>query len=82
MPKMTFICQHIDPFTKRELAEVTYKSNREVLDEVIEDFQDFLKGCGYNFNGTLTIVEDEDMIINSIDDVQHNDYYYDTDRNR
>lgn len=82
MPKMTFICQHIDPFTKDELAEVTYKSNNESLDEVIEDFQDFLKGCGYNFNGTLTIIENEGMIINSIDDVQHNDYYYDTNRNR
>lgn len=33
----------------------------ETLDEVIENFEEFLRGCGYYFNGTLQIVPDEEQ---------------------
>ena len=74
MPKMIFECQHIDPFPpNRELAKVTYESKRENLEDVIADFQDFLKGCGFNFEGTLSIVEDNILTPNI--DSGHNQYF-------
>ena len=79
MPKFTFICEHETPFKPGvSVAKITYQSDREVLDEVIEDFQDFIRGCGYYFEGNLQVVENEIFI----EETQHNDYYYDTDRNR
>lgn len=29
-------------------SKVTYKGSKEVLDEILEDFKDFLRGCGYS----------------------------------
>lgn len=84
MPKITFLCQHIDPFPwkeERELARVTYESSRESLEDIIADFEDFLRGCGFNFAGNIGIIDDE-IEITPMDSTQHNDYYYDINRNR
>jgi hypothetical protein len=42
------------PETKVETTIDVHSS----LSEVLEKFQDFLKGCGYVFEGDLTIIED------------------------
>jgi hypothetical protein len=40
------------------------------LTDVLERFQDFLKGCGYHFDGTLDIVYDEvDEITDDLDNL-------------
>ena len=68
MPKFTFICEHETPFKPGvSVAKITYESNREVLDEVIEDFQDFIRGCGYYFDGSLQVVDEELLQRNGIE---------------
>ena len=65
MPKFTFTCEYPDFIKKgNTLSKITVESNREYMDDVVEDFQDFLRGCGYSFDGVLTVVDQEDEPIN------------------
>ena len=34
------------------------QTNAHVLPEVLEEFQTFLRGCGYYFNGNLELIDD------------------------
>jgi hypothetical protein len=38
---------------------VTMETDREVLSEVLECFEDFLRGVGFSFDGHLDMVEDD-----------------------
>jgi hypothetical protein len=38
----------------------TVQTDAHVLPEVIEEFQTFLRGCGYYFNGVLEFVDEND----------------------
>ena len=70
---------------------VTHTVNEEFLDDVVMSFQDFLRGCGYYFNGNLEFVEDiepqslarpdtaEDEAFEMVAKSKH---YYDTNRNK
>ncbi len=40
---------------------VTHEFNKELLSDVLMRMQDFLKGCGYVFDGTLDIVPEDEM---------------------
>lgn len=58
MPKMTFTCEHPSLLDgKTNLAKITYESNREYLYDIIEDFEDFLRGAGFVVDGKLDVVE-------------------------
>jgi hypothetical protein len=46
------------------------------LAQLLEKFEDFLKGSGFSFDGHLDFVVDEP------DPVQHSDFYFDLDRNK
>ena len=76
---------------------VTYTFHADSLMQMLEKYQDFLKGCGFVFQGQLDIVPDEEYY--GVDDldyeeinveltdlgqdvVQHSDYYFDTERNK
>ena len=52
MSKFTFTQTYDDTVTTKEF-ETDY------LYEVIERFEEFLRGCGFYFNGTIDVVEDE-----------------------
>lgn len=54
MPKFTFICDHNDEDGPG--PKLTFDTERVTLDDVLFDFQDFLKGCGYVFDGEVSIV--------------------------
>lgn len=41
------------------LSRVTLETEAEVLGEVLEAFEMYLRGCGYVFEGSITIVEDD-----------------------
>lgn len=60
MPKFTFICEHESAFTGKPLSKVTVECNRDRLDHVLEDIEDFLAGCGYVIDGDLQIVDSEE----------------------
>jgi hypothetical protein len=53
MPKFTFIAEHASG------EKVTFETDKEYIHDVIEDFQMFLRGVGFNYTGTLDIVQDE-----------------------
>lgn len=53
--KFKLICEY------EEGDLVTHEFNKELLSDVLMRMQDFLKGCGYVFDGTLDIVPDEEM---------------------
>lgn len=42
-------------------STVIVKSNEVVLTDLLEDFEDFLRGCGFVFDGHLEIVEESAM---------------------
>lgn len=40
--------------------EVRHSSDEETLSEVLADFEQFLRGCGYYFEGHLEIISEDD----------------------
>ena len=70
---------------------VTHTVEEEFLSDVVMSFQDFLRGCGYYFNGNLDFVDDfatdytpepdtaEDEAFEQVTKSKH---YYDTNRNK
>lgn len=83
MPKFTLTAEWDDE------VKVTHELNLETLDDVVMQLDQFLRGCGYFYNGELGILYDkedatvEDTFTTHINEMlDHNDYYYDTDRNR
>lgn len=61
-------------------SAITMEINGELsLPQVLERFEEFLRGAGFYLDGHLDIVNDEEL---STDFVEHSDSYFDTDRNR
>ena len=59
MTKFEFKCiQETGTSAKRVVIVQTDASH---VTEVLEEFQVFLRGCGYYFNGTLEIVNDRNI---------------------
>lgn len=40
--------------------KISHTSEEESLSEILKDFEDFLKGCGFHFTGHLDIIEEEE----------------------
>jgi len=55
--------------------KITSEFNSEQLDDIIGNFENFLRGCGFHFDGNLEIVE----YVKEVE--QHSPSYYDYDRN-
>jgi len=67
MSKYTFICQETfrnNPSTR------TVEFPATMLDDVVKEFEMFLKGCGFIFDGHLEIVQD-DVCTNDEDDLDN-----------
>ena len=56
MPKFTFICDHNDNLGKGPV--IKYETEHIHIDDVLFDFTDFLRGCGFVFSGNVDIVEE------------------------
>jgi hypothetical protein len=52
MPKLKFECQHMSG------EKITYESDKEYLFDILEDFQNFLKGAGFVFDGVVDIIKE------------------------
>lgn len=63
MSKFTFVCEHDNVFGESSLAKLTLETNRVRLDDILEDLEDFLAGCGYVIDGELQIVKDEPITL-------------------
>lgn len=76
---MKYILKQIDPYTP---SEITVDFTTDGLDSVLQHFEQFLRGCGFHFEGTLDIIPPEEYTSNEDEDVNHSDYYFDFDRNK
>ena len=74
MPKFTLVCDHSCDL---DTHIVKHEFTAEHIYDVVEQFEMFLRGAGYVFNGTLDFIDD-----NLQDDVGHSPAYYDFDRNK
>ena len=76
MSKFTFTCEEVE-------GKVNTARNVQFsavhLDDIIEEFELFLKGCGFYFDGHLTVMDDD---FTPTEEVIHSKYYYETDRNK
>jgi hypothetical protein len=56
MSKFTFVCENnfLNNPTKNTTEIVA-----DLLPQVVEEFENFLRGCGYHFDGHLDFVDDE-----------------------
>jgi hypothetical protein len=59
MPKFTLIAEHTDFMQKPDGTKVSYDFHCDFLPEVLEHFELFLRGCGYNPTGKLDFIPDE-----------------------
>ena len=58
MSRFTFICEDEPmPFSDGIVSKKTVEFNGESLDGIINEFEMFLKGCGFSFNGQLDFVD-------------------------
>lgn len=76
MPKFTLVCDHSCDL---DTHVVKHEFTVDNLYDVLENFQMFLKGAGYAFDGDIDIVQH----VTVQEPVQnHSDHYYDINRNR
>ena len=62
MSNFTFICQEESmPFSDSVTSKRTVEFNADSLDQILSEFENFLRGCGFNFNGQLDFVNDEEQ---------------------
>lgn len=60
MPKFTFTCQEEPmPFSDSISSKRTVEFTAETLSQIIPEFENFLRGCGYFFEGELDFIDDE-----------------------
>jgi hypothetical protein len=57
MSKFTFICEdEAMPWSAGITSKKTVEFNGESLSDIVSEFEMFLKGCGFNFEGQLDLV--------------------------
>lgn len=61
MPKFTFKCEHQDCYTDEVEITNTTEFKGETLEDVIENFEMFLRGSGFVFHGHLDIVSEDNF---------------------
>ena len=75
MSKFTFICEdEPSPFGDEILAKRTVEFGASHLDGIIGEFENFLKGCGFQLKGYLDIVQintesDEEDDLDDLDSI-------------
>jgi len=80
MPKFTFICEDDPmPFSTGVTTKRTIEFDAVHIDDVVCEFELFLRGAGFNPSGGLHFVDNETCTPESL---CHSEYYYDTERNR
>ena len=87
--KYYFIYKETDLIGKETGKVITHQFEGDSLETLLSNFQDFLKGAGFYFDGNVDIVKDDDwdtapisIDISEEEDIEHSKYYYDTDRNK
>ncbi len=62
MSKFTFVCQEESmPFVHSIQSKRTVEFNAETLGDIVNEFEMFLRGAGFHFEGHLDIVNEDDF---------------------
>ena len=60
MSRFTFICEDEPmPFSDGIVSKKTVEFNGESLGSIVNEFEMFLKGCGFSFNGQLSLFDND-----------------------
>ena len=64
MSKFTFVYEYNDlhssvVYNNKITKKVTFETNASTLNEVLAEFEDFLKSAGYSFEGVLNFVNED-----------------------
>ena len=66
MSKFTFVCQEeAMPFADVVSSKRTVEFSADTLNQIMDEFQNFLRGCGFYFDGQLDFVSDEEIVYQS-----------------
>lgn len=82
MPKFTFISEDLDLNGYKTGSRLTKEFSCETLDDVIKEFDMFIRGTGYTFTGEISIVNENNITLEgtgdsfTLDDTLH-EYEYD-----
>jgi hypothetical protein len=69
MSKFTFVCQEESmPFVHSIQSKRTVEFNAETLDDILNEFEMFLRGAGFHFEGRLDIVNEDEWNEDNDDD--------------
>jgi hypothetical protein len=91
MPKFVFTCEHKDIWTNNQVCKNTHEFETETLNEVLQNFEMFLRGAGYVFDGVIDVVPSEDYfgdghegMGSTLEDYPelHSQHYFDAERNK
>jgi hypothetical protein len=55
--------------------------SKEMLPDVLEEFEMFLKGCGFVFDGIVDIVSEDEPTLEPKEPIIHSHHYFDFNRN-
>jgi bifunctional DNA-binding transcriptional regulator/antitoxin component of YhaV-PrlF toxin-antitoxin module len=58
MPKFTLIADHSANGIVGD-SKITYEFHKEYLGDILQEFEQFLRGCGFVFDGVLDFVEED-----------------------
>lgn len=87
MPKFTMIAEHTDIYGKVTPHKITHEFNVDSLDDVLENFDLFLRGAGFMpppgfLNYNVDEYSDHGGGSTLADYENHSEYYFDTQRNK
>ena len=61
MSKFTFVCEEESmPFSDSVTSKRTVEFNAESLDQILGEFEHFLRGCGFYVDGTLDFISEDE----------------------
>jgi hypothetical protein len=70
MSKFTLICQEeLIPFADVTASKRTVEFDADSLDQILNEFELFLRGCGFNYNGRLVFSEETCYETDDLDDL-------------
>jgi hypothetical protein len=69
--KFKFVAEHeAIPFMSEIQSKRKVEFSADSLEDIIPEFEMFLKGCGFLFDGHLDFVQDDEIIECDLDDVE------------
>lgn len=77
MPKFTFISEDVDLNGYKTGSKLTKEFSCDTLDDVVKEFDMFVRGTGYSFSGEIAIVPEDEIVDTNEDTLTFNEYEYD-----